>query len=52
MYGADVWLKASSWSVAGRRPITPLFKALASWVHYEAGLSGSKGRTSGLTRRC
>ena len=24
-------------------PITPLFKALASWVHYEAGLTGSKG---------
>jgi len=24
-------------------PLTPLFRALASWVHYEAGLSGSKG---------
>ena len=24
-------------------PITPLFKALAQWVHYEAGLTGSKG---------
>jgi type IV secretion system protein VirD4 len=24
-------------------PITPLFKALASWCHYEAGLAGSKG---------
>ena len=26
------------------RPITPLFKALASWVHFEAGMAGSKGR--------
>ena len=25
-------------------PVTPLFRALASWVHYEAGLAGSKGR--------
>ena len=25
-------------------PITPLFKALASWVHYEAGLAGSMRR--------
>ena len=25
-------------------PITPLFKALASWVHFEAGMAGSKGR--------
>jgi hypothetical protein len=24
-------------------PVTPLFRALASWVHYEAGLAGSKG---------
>jgi type IV secretory pathway TraG/TraD family ATPase VirD4 len=24
-------------------PITPLFKALASWVHFEAGMAGSKG---------
>ena len=24
--------------------ITPLFKALASRVHFEAGLAGSKGR--------
>ena len=23
-------------------PITPLFKALASWVHFEAGMAGSK----------
>jgi hypothetical protein len=23
-------------------PVTPLFRALASWVHYEAGLAGSK----------
>lgn len=25
-------------------PVTPLFRALASWVHYEAGLVGSKQR--------
>jgi type IV secretion system protein VirD4 len=25
-------------------PVTPLFRALASWVHYEAGLAGSKGQ--------
>lgn len=25
-------------------PVTPLFRALASWVHYEAGLAGSKSR--------
>jgi type IV secretion system protein VirD4 len=25
-------------------PVTPLFRALASWVHYEAGLAGSKQR--------
>jgi type IV secretion system protein VirD4 len=25
-------------------PVTPLFRALASWVHYEAGLAGSKER--------
>jgi type IV secretion system protein VirD4 len=25
-------------------PVTPLFRALASWVHHEAGLAGSKGR--------
>jgi hypothetical protein len=25
-------------------PVTPLFRALASWVHYEAGLAGSKAR--------
>ena len=25
-------------------PITPLFKALACWVHFEAGMAGSKGR--------
>ena len=25
-------------------PITPLFKALAQWVHFEAGMAGSKGR--------
>jgi type IV secretion system protein VirD4 len=24
-------------------PVTPLFRALASWVHYEAGLAGSRG---------
>ena len=24
-------------------PITPLFKALAQWVHFEAGMAGSKG---------
>jgi type IV secretion system protein VirD4 len=24
-------------------PLTPLFRALASWVHYEAGLVGSRG---------
>ncbi|MGH3238103.1 MAG: type IV secretory system conjugative DNA transfer family protein, partial [Streptosporangiaceae bacterium] len=24
-------------------PVTPLFRALASWVHYEAGQAGSKG---------
>ena len=25
-------------------PLTPLFRALASWCHYEAGLAGSRGR--------
>jgi len=25
-------------------PVTPLFRALASWMHYEAGQAGSKGR--------
>jgi hypothetical protein len=24
-------------------PVTPLFRALASWVHHEAGLAGSRG---------
>jgi type IV secretion system protein VirD4 len=25
-------------------PVTPLFRALASWVHFEAGLAGSRSR--------
>jgi type IV secretion system protein VirD4 len=25
-------------------PLTPLFRALASWCHFEAGLAGSRGR--------
>ena len=33
-------------------PVTPLFRALASYVHYEAGLIGTRTRRAASTRRC
>ena len=35
-----------------RSVITPLVRALASYIHFVAGLAGSRTETAGLTRRC